>query len=35
MKQIVYRATLTLLLDLALPVAAFFSGYRPGRRSVR
>jgi hypothetical protein len=31
-KRIVYKATLTLLLDLALPVVAFFSGYRPGRR---
>lgn len=32
MKQIVYKATLTVILDLALPVVAFFSGYRPGRR---
>lgn len=32
MKLFMYKATLALLLDVALPVAAFLGGYRPGRR---
>ena len=32
MKTLAYKATLTLLLDLLLPVAAFFSGYRKKAR---
>lgn len=32
MKTLVYKATLALLLDCVLPVAAWMSGYRPRRR---
>ena len=32
MKLIAYKTALTLFLEIVLPVVAFFSGYRPGRR---
>jgi hypothetical protein len=32
MKLILSKTALTLILDVVLPIVAFFSGYRPGRR---
>lgn len=33
MKLIAYKTALTLILEVVLPVVAFFSGYRPRRHS--
>ncbi len=32
MKKIVYKATLSVFLDVVLPIAAWMGGYRRGRK---